>query len=504
LLLWFFIMLLPGFITDDSPHFLRTIGVMPAVYIFWALGVEGVMLQVTGYRLQVTGSRFHISYLTSHISYLTFYVLRFILHPSSLILLMLLHTGYDYFIRWANAPEARTIYGADIAEVARYVNATRDKGLVAISAEYYRDLDPFRFALHSFGDPPFVIWFDGRQSLAFPPAGSGLSPRYIFPISAPSDETWQPFLQFAPAESGREYKLYHLPDAQIQQQVQATTFPPENLLRVQVNNDFVVSAYRLLGTVMSGGKLRVLLGWQALRAMPPGVDYTFLVRLQDRQGNIWAEGDGNGYSPSDWQPGVQGLQLIVVRLPGDLPPRTYDLTLEVVDRGSGRSLPTATGETIIVLESLRGQLAKTPRILDPDKLPNPLPVSTVAKTESGIALRGYVVHNSTVHSGDTLALTLHWQILRPPRQDYRLEFTLVEVDAAGEPATVYRWPALEPIGGEWPTSQWPADYWVQDRLALPINAEVPGGQFRLLVTWVGLDAAKVSPIFDLGIIHVTN
>ena len=40
LLLWLFAMLLPDFITDDSPHFLRTIGALPAVYLVWAIGLE--------------------------------------------------------------------------------------------------------------------------------------------------------------------------------------------------------------------------------------------------------------------------------------------------------------------------------------------------------------------------------------------------------------------------------------------------------------------------------
>ncbi len=488
-LLWFVIMLLPGFITDDSPHFLRTIGAMPPAYIFWALGVESCRLQVAGCRLQVAG--------------FTSQALRFIL-PSALILIFFLHSSYDYFVRWANAPEARYIYGADIAEVARYVNATRDKGLVAISGEYYRDLDPFRFALHSRGDPPFVIWFDGRQSLAFPPPGSALSPRYVFPISASPAEAWQPFLLSEPIGSGQEYVLYRLPDAKTLQQAQTTTFPAENGLGIKVNNDLIISAYRVVGAVVSGGKFRVLLAWQALHAMPPGTDYTFLVRLKDNQGNIWAEGDGNGYSPSEWQPGVLGLQQIVMRLPGDLPPRTYHLTLEVVDRQTGQSLPTAMGETMIALGSLRGQLAQTPRILDPEKLPNPLPVSSVAELGSGVTLRGYQVHNPVLSHGDMLALTLHWQVWRQPRQNYRLEFTLVKGNADAKAAAIYRWPALEPIGGEWPTNQWPAEYWVQDRLALPLGSEVPAGQFRLLVNWTDLDSSELPPSFDLGVIQVTD
>jgi hypothetical protein len=272
-----------------------------------------------------------------------------------LILLTALQTSYDYFGRWVEAVETRYIYGADIAEVARYVKATRHEGLVAVSAEYYRDLDPFRLALHLQGRPPFIIWFDGRQTLAFPPTASGLTPRYIFPTSAPPAEVWLPFLHPSLAESGRDYTLYRLPDETSLRQAQNAAFPLENSLAVRVNDDLILSAYRVLGAVISGGKFQVLLGWQALRSLPPGTDYTFLVRLRDRQGYLWAEDDGNGYAPSDWQPGVQALQLLTLRLSGDLPPRTYDLTVEVVDRHTGQSLPLATGETVLLLTPLARQ-----------------------------------------------------------------------------------------------------------------------------------------------------
>jgi hypothetical protein len=437
------------------------------------------------------------------------------LHASSLILPLLLlttlHTLYDYFGRWATDPEARYIYGADMAEAARYVNATRAEGLVAISAEYYRDLDPFRLTLHSRGEPPFIIWFDGRQTLAFPPAESGLSPRYIFPASAPPADVWQPFLQPSAAESGREYTMYRLAEPISLHQAQAATFSTDNILKVNVNNNLILSAYQVLGAVVSGGKFQVLLGWQALRTLPPGTDYTFLVQLQDSQNHVWAEADGNGYPPSDWQPGVQGLQLLVLRLPGDLPPQTYHLTVQVIDRRSGQALPTTTGDVVIPLGSLSGQLAQTPRLIDPAKLPNPTQVIPATGPGRDITLRGYEVKNLTARPSEALALTLHWQVLQQPEQNYRLGFFLVnEADTSGE--VVYHWPALEPINGEWPTSQWPANYWVQDRVSLPLGADAPFGQFKLRVAWVTEDTQPSWPVnpegtftsFDLGPIVVAK
>lgn len=213
------------------------------------------------------------------------------------------------------------------------------------------------------------------------------------------------------------------------------------------------------------------------------------MQLQDKQGHVWAEADGNGYPPSNWQSGVQGLQLLVLRLPGDLPPRAYHLTAQVVDRRSGQALPTTTGKTVIMLGVLAGKLAPTPRIIDPARLPHPTSALPGEGPGQEIALRGYDLKNSTVHSGATLAVTLHWQVLQPPQEDYHLEFFLVD----NQMEIVYRWPALEPINGEWPTQQWPADYWVQDRLDLAVGDDAPRGQFTLRAAWVSRSGGSSQP-----------
>ncbi len=483
-LLWLLVMLLPGFITDDSPHFLRTIGAMPAAYILWAIGVSSVACQAS----------------------------RFILHPalraaaSSLILLLLLLfttllTGYDYFFRWAGAPGGRAIYGADVAQAAHFLKTVGDKNLPVISAEYYRDLDPFRLALHTHNQPPFTLWFDGRQTLAFPPPESGLNPRYLFLASAPPAADWQPFLQPVPAESGQNYSVYRLVNPATRQQALNRLFPPQTRLGVNINNEVMLSAYRMLGEVVSGGKFRVLLGWQALRALPPDTDYTFLARLKDQQGFIWAEADGNGFSPGNWQPGVQGLQLLTLRLPGDLPPRTYSLSVEVVDRRSGQALPSLSGQPVIPLLNVQGKLAATPRIIEADKLPNPIPFNPEARPSVPITLRGYQIAPSGAHPGAALSLTLHWQVLQQPTQDYRLAFTLLKhVDGAEQ--VVYRWTPLQPIGGEWPTGQWPAGYWVQDRLNLAIAPDAPSGTFTLHLAWTTPES-QLLPGFELDPITIT-
>ncbi len=336
LLTWLFFMLLPGFITGDSPHFLRTIGALPVVYILWAVGLNEMVERVGKWtKVQSLG------YFLPLIAYALLFTL----------------TSYDYFYRWANSNGTREIYGADIAEIAHYIHHNGTKDLTIISASYYRDLDPFRYALHWQGHPPYAIWFDGQQSIAFPPAQSNLNPRYLFAASAPPANMWLKFLQPYPLESGQAYTLYRLPKEFSFAQVELAT-----TLNININNEVKLVGYQTwglplpsrgrvgVGEIIKKGKVQILLAWQALRTLPPGTDYTFLVRLRDQE-RILAETDGLGCSPADWQPGVQGLQLLTLRLPSDLPARPYHLTIEMVNRQTGQALPTTTGETVIQLNS---------------------------------------------------------------------------------------------------------------------------------------------------------
>lgn len=477
-----FFMLLPDLITDDSPHFLRTIGALPFVYIFWAIGLRKIDrgLQTISHRRRPGQSAAHLPRSTSYVLRRTIYLLLFSL--------IALHTTTDYFFRWAKAPQARQIYGADIAEIAAYLKRSPSQDMPAISAEYYRDLDPFRLALHFGGSPPFVIWFDGRQTLAFPPQGSGLSPRYLFPTSAPAAEQWTDWLQPVFSESGRDYRLYRLPEIWPLDRLESELTP----LGVAVNDDLVLRGYRLTGEVVAGGQAQVLLLWQALRTLPPGTDYTFQVQLWDKAGHLWLAADGNGYDPEDWQPGVLAWQLVTLRFPGDFPPRTYALSLQVIDRRSGQALPTANGQARVGLGEVLGQLAAKPREINPDRLPNALPPEP-RPNMTGLALRGYELDQRRVPRQQPVTVTLNWFVQQQPQSNYRLAFFLM--DQTGQ--TLYRWPAVEPLGGEWPTSRWPAGYWFRDQVDLPVAGEVPAGVFELWGQWVGARGDLASG-FSLG------
>lgn len=363
ILAWLFWMLLPDFITDDSPHFLRVIGALPMIYLIWAIGLDWGLTQIEpatrlpyrqhSGRLNLPQSVSTGSPRESRRLGLTPARLKQSLSAALLtvpLLILVIGSSTDYFIHWRNAPEANHIYGADIAEIARYVRHNYTHELTAISSDYYRDLDPYRYTLHWAGQPPFAIWFDGQQSLAFPPPESGLSPRYLFAESAPPAAPWLRFLEHDPAQSGLAYQLYRLPN-----DLDLTAISLKQPLNITINDALRLSGYEILGTAQAGGKFQLLLAWHALRGLPPGTDYTFLTRLRDAEGRTWAEADGLGSNPADWQPGVYGLQLLTLRLPKDLPLQSYTLTLELVDRRLGQALPTRTDQTVITLTTLSSQ-----------------------------------------------------------------------------------------------------------------------------------------------------
>src|SRR5690606_13060880 len=133
-------------------------------------------------------------------------------------------------------------------------------------------------------------------------------------------------------------------------------------------------------------------------------------------------------------------------------------------------------------------------IMAVDRLPNPVATGGPARAYPAdgppVALRGYQLHNPFLRPGETLSLSLHWQVLARPDRDYRLVFFLTSPDSS-DTATgpVYAWPPLEPVGGEWPTGRWPAEYWIQDRLDLPIEPDVPPGDFKLWLAWEAGPAA---------------
>lgn len=452
LLIWWLIMLIPDFITGESPHFLRTIGALPPTYIFWALGILGIG-----------------TWLVPRIPVLA----RGLMIPA--LALYLVTGGWltvrDYFARWATDAEARHIYGADFTEVAHYLENEELTGPVALSAAYYRDWDRFRLDIQTRHSPPFVVWFDGQQTFLLPPPGSNLDPVYIFPDSAPAHHVWLKFLQLE--RQGTEMKVYRLkPEIRSVSDIPLNVIAGGDLTDVGANlsTDLAqLEGYYLEGEAQAGEKLRLLLHWQPLRDVPGDPDYAFFAHLRDRRGYTWAQADANGYAVVDWQPGVQVLQWLELSLPPDLPPLMYTLVVGLEDRGIGQSLGTP-----VELRTIRPSVVAMPPSPEEFSVPNPGDV-TIGEL---FTLRGHSLNPRFLQPGASTHVTLFWQTQAAPDADYTL--TLWLTHQSGDQITLG---ARQPLDGDYPTSRWGKGQWVRDRFDLVLPSDLPGGLYRVYVGW---------------------
>ncbi|MBI4299623.1 MAG: glycosyltransferase family 39 protein [Chloroflexi bacterium] len=110
-----------------------------------------------------------------------------------------------------------------------------------------------------------------------------------------------------------------------------------------------------------GGVLRGTITWEALAA--PSKDYTIFVQIVDPRGEVgpnglvaqWdAQPQQGSYPTSFWRPGEASSEPFLLRLPSDLPPRTYRLIAGLYDAESGGRLPVGNDDHVLLREYVKG------------------------------------------------------------------------------------------------------------------------------------------------------
>ena len=92
-------------------------------------------------------------------------------------------TGYDYFVRWGQAPATRAAYFSNLAAITDYLNSTDFSGVVTLSSPF-PDLphDPFIARLRLQRQDLSLRWFDARGALVFPDVARSM---FILPPNTP-------------------------------------------------------------------------------------------------------------------------------------------------------------------------------------------------------------------------------------------------------------------------------------------------------------------------------
>jgi hypothetical protein len=106
-----------------------------------------------------------------------------------------------------------------------------------------------------------------------------------------------------------------------------------------------------------------------------------------------------------------------------------------------------------------------------------------------IALLGYDLSSSTLQAGGTLTVTLNWQVVRTPNQDYTVFVHLL--DANGK---IVAQDDSQPAHGTLPTRGWLPREVVADRHTIALPAALPADSYRLEVGWYDAASGKRLPL----------
>ncbi|HXV41987.1 MAG TPA: hypothetical protein VEC96_02905, partial [Anaerolineae bacterium] len=114
-----------------------------------------------------------------------------------------------------------------------------------------------------------------------------------------------------------------------------------------------------------------------------------------------------------------------------------------------------------------------------------IPNERAIRLGDAVVLRGYQLEAGPIKPGQALNLKLYWQSDAPLRDDYTIFTQLLDRQgllAAG-------WDS-QPLGGYFPTSQWPAREIVTDIVSLPLPPDLPPGDYTLITGLYRLDTLE--------------
>jgi 4-amino-4-deoxy-L-arabinose transferase-like glycosyltransferase len=241
--------------------------------------------------------------------------------------------------------------------------------------------------------------------------------------------------------------------------------------------------------VEPGQRLPLQLTWQALSPLTD--TYTVFVHLVGPDGDGLGQVDGlplgGKYPMHLWEPGIRYPDRWELALPDDLAPGRYRLQVGLYQLATLDRLPVTAGPGRLPGDALILDFLTTPAVEAPASPDKPLDV----ELGGAVRLLGSTPDPAAgvARPGKKLALTLHWQVLRPTEQNYTL-FVHV-VDENGRVLTQYD---AEPQEGFYPTAFWDPGERLEDPVTLTIPADAPPGTYRVIAGLYLLDTGQRLPV----------
>jgi len=338
MLLWLVALLLPAMVTAAPPNFVRTLGALPPIFAF-----PGIAAATLSHWVQTLSpsaafaperrAGTSVRPLSPALAFLQGFALRhakrsFCLLPSAfliLIVLNLLLTARDYFVRWPVHPETQFVWQTDLASLANYLDSARDTPPdVAIAGLSNETMDDSSLRLLLKRRDLAVRWFDSRTTLVIPSRGGRIFiPRIVplEPVLHAQLASWGAQEQDDP--SGR-FTWFNLSGVRMTDLLTNTALLNNRaILSTPLYNGMFLLRYESSDPqVKPGGELTTLTYWQVtILPLPP---LKAFVHLTDINGKLIAQSDGLNAPPQFWHTGDAVVQLHRFQVPPDTAPGVYN------------------------------------------------------------------------------------------------------------------------------------------------------------------------------------
>ena len=481
LLLWLPINLLASAVTSPSPSSLRALGAIVPIYLMPTLAIVALGRWAAKRRWMVGACGVGVATIV-------------------LLAFTAASTYRDYFVIWAHNDEVRRVYRADLAEVARYLSAQGESGVVCISAQFAADLDQeaFYFAL---GRGWSVKWFNGRSALIFP--SEALQQRtfpssdvtYVFPATSLLDEEMLErfFGHLPPAKEALDpqgrlvFLVYRLGASEMSV---LRSVQPQYPLAANLGGQLELLGYDLPSSVQAGQTVRLVLYYHIPSELGGRRKYSFFAHLVDGRGYLWGQDDAFGYPTSNWYGGDMAVQWLDVFISPDAPPRSYHLQVGLYDQDRGQPFPVLDEDgspvaTAVTLEPFTVRKAAVPPAVASLGIPN----SVQARVGAPFTFLGYDVSQRVLNPGQSAHVSLYWQTTARPDRDYLVSTYLVDEGGKAWPQS-----SRQALDGDYPTSLWEAGQVVRDRFDLVVDPEIPRAVYELRVGLYDEEAQSYLPV----------
>ncbi len=478
------VMLLPSALATNeiTPSNLRTVGLLPFIYVFPALGLWVLVAILRehekheenekheeqerhedegGEDESCEGGRGRSPTRKTPLT-------RFL--PPAACLLLLAMSGASAardYLGWASSPALYYAADGDLADIAKYLNeADLSATTPYVASQHYRH--PTLAFLAE--DYDAVRWLVGGRTLVFPHEGDAL---FLFPRSASDDLDWvrsllpEDALVEAPlgpdgAPAFRVYrgstKVENTKDAKGTEAGQRT---------VNFGQVAQLLGYTVTNQPRSGASVDIAIWWRITGAADQP-DYRVVARVADQWGSLWGERQAFHYPSEQWRSGELIADHVSIPIAPGAPPGDYAVRFGLYAPGAEAHLPVVEDKG-----AYAGLYAELP--VQVARAATPVPVEDISidnrldAAVDGLTLLGTRLDTTTARPGEPLYVTLFWRAGGATLPPHELSLQLGET-------TLYQG---APVHDTYPFSEWEPGEAVADRYDPRLPLDTSPGRHRL-------------------------